>query len=124
MKYIKIALSALVFLGMIAGNVYAEEQQEEQQEEELSGAIGGAYGNEDGTNGKSINVSIKQRAKGAICPRAIKGSSVVKIACDHFEITSKYGSGDYKPAIKVGAYREMIQTNGASHQALVTTDPT
>ncbi len=68
---------------------------------------------------KQIDVSIKQKAKGAICPRAVKGSSVIKIACDHFELTSKYTvSNSYKPAINAGVYREMIQSNSATHKTL------
>lgn len=80
----------------------------------------GKYGNTGSGAGKVLNVSIKQKAKGAVCPRAIKGSSVTKIACDHFELTSKYAVslGVYEPAVKAGVYREMIQSNSATHKTL------
>lgn len=97
----------------------------------------GRYGNKgmDGSarKGKLLDVSIRQKAKGAICPRAEKGSSVTKIACDHFEMTSKYsiyvdpdpndGDDSYEPSIIAGAYREMIQSNSATHKTLDLTDP-
>lgn len=86
---------------------------------------GEKYGNKGSSAGKALVVSIKQKAKGAVCPRAVKGSSVIKIACDHFELTSKYEvSSSYKPAIKAGVYREMIQANSVTHQALDVSDPT
>lgn len=103
MRYLKAILSVVILTGFINVNAYAD-------------AKGGSYGNKGSGVGKPITVLIKQVAKGAICPRAIKGSSVTKIACDHFEITSKYGS--YIPAIKAGAYREMIQSNSATHKTL------
>ncbi len=72
------------------------------------------YGN---GGGKKINVSVRQKAKGTICPRAQAGSSVTKITCDHFDITSSYeASSGYKPGVKMGIYREMIHSNSATHQ--------
>lgn len=95
------------------------------------GNVGVADGG--GRKGKRLDVSIKQKAKGAICPRAEKGSSVTKIACDHFEMTSKYsvykdldlsdGDDSYEPAIKAGAYREMIHSNSATHKELDISAP-
>ena len=77
----------------------------------------GYYGNKDGSNGKAITVTIKQRVKGGSCPRSAAGSSVTKIACDHFDLSSKYSvSGAYEPAIKAGVYREMVYSNSASQQ--------
>lgn len=85
---------------------------------------------------KSITVLTKQKARNSVCPRAITGSSVTKIVCDHFTITSAYSNGGtydegdqrfedasdaedtYNPSIVVGVYREMIQSNSATHQAL------
>lgn len=72
------------------------------------------YGN---GGGKEINVSVRQKAKGTICPRAQAGSSVTKITCDHFDVTSSYeASSGYKPGVKMGIYREMIHSNSATHQ--------
>ncbi len=70
-----------------------------------------------GNNGKALDVSIQQQGKGTSCPRAEKGSSVTKIACDHFVISSKIDlAGNYDPAVKLGIYREMIHNNSATHQ--------
>lgn len=99
-------------------------------------------------NDKNITILIKQKARGAICPRAVAGSSVTKIACDHFTITSvspgqsefdqaldKFikidGNGNritddngepvedkYNPSTVVGVYREMIHSDSATHKAL------
>ncbi len=77
------------------------------------------YGVASATEGKAITGSVKQKAKGAICPRDAKGSSVTKIACDHFVFKSKYTvTGSYEPLVEVGVYREMVYSNSASKQNL------
>ncbi|THB73643.1 MAG: hypothetical protein D6B28_03560 [Gammaproteobacteria bacterium] len=77
------------------------------------------FGSAEGDIGKKINISIKQKAKGAICPRAPRGSSVTKISCDHFDVYSRYDTGTtYKPGIQMGIYREMIHSNSATHRDL------
>ena len=73
--------------------------------------------------GKKITISIKQKAKGAICPRAQNGSSVTKIACDHFDVYSRYdrSADDEPPAgpgVQMGVYREMIHSNSTTHRDL------
>lgn len=83
---------------------------------------GALYGNQDGTSGKVINISVKQKAKGTICPRSENGSSLTKISCDHFDLSSKYTVESYEPAVKVGVYREMVHSNSASHQQLNVSD--
>ena len=73
----------------------------------------------DGDTGKQITGSIRQKAKGAICPRAKKASSVTKIACDHFVLKSKYSvANSYEPSVEVGVYREMIYSNSATNQSV------
>lgn len=68
-------------------------------------------------NNKVIEVSIKQKAKGAICPRSQNASSVTKISCDHFVVTSSHEvSSEFKPSVKMGVYREMIHSNSATHK--------
>lgn len=70
---------------------------------------------------RQLTVSIKQTAKGAACPRSEKTSSAHKIACDFFDISSVYQhevNPDYKPAVKVGVYREMIYTNSATAKTI------
>lgn len=110
-------------------DVLLESKSQSGAEEELSSTFlntevyskthAAKYGNAGSGSGKVLDVSIKQKAKGAVCPRAEKGSSVTKIACDHFELTSKYTvSNSYKPAIKAGVYREMIHSNSATNKPL------
>ncbi len=102
-------------------------------------------------NNKKITILTKQKARGAICPRAVAGSSVTKIACDHFTVTSVYpgqskfdqvndqfsktnaddnflGASSatrtkdtYNPSTVVGVYREMIQSNSATAKTLDVT---
>ncbi|THB69196.1 MAG: hypothetical protein D6B28_11850 [Gammaproteobacteria bacterium] len=70
---------------------------------------------------RQLTVSIKQEAKGTTCPRGGKGSSAGKIACDYFDITSVYQheiNPDYKPAVKIGVYREMIYSNSATAKTI------
>ena len=75
-------------------------------------------GNAEGGSGKKITISIKQKAKGAICPRAQNGSSVTKIACDHFDIYSRVEPDDSGtgPGVQMGVYREMIHSNSTTHK--------
>lgn len=71
-----------------------------------------------GDTGKKIVISIKQKAKGAVCPRSQNGSSVTKIACDHFDVYSRYdpnGNG-IGPGVQMGVYREMIHSNSTTHK--------
>lgn len=75
-----------------------------------------------------LTVSIEQDAKGVLCPRSEQPSSVTKIACDYFEISSTYqpdnaGSScgtdsEYNPAVKIGVYREMIYVNSATNNGI------
>ena len=74
-------------------------------------------GSAEGDKGKSINISVKQKAKGAICPRSQNGSSVIKITCDHFDVYSRYDTGkNYMPGVQMGIYREMIYSNSSTHR--------
>ncbi len=68
--------------------------------------------------GKELTVSMQQNGKGTSCPRSEKGSSVTKIACDYFEISSSYEVNGYKPAVKLGVYREMVYNNAVTHQEI------
>lgn len=113
-------LSETVLGGNRANDLLLHARSQSGSEQDITSSFGAdiyskAYTDQE--YDRQLAVAIKQTAKGAACPRREKTSSTHKIACDYFDISSIYQhevNPDYKPAVKIGLYREMIYTNSAT----------
>ncbi len=112
----------------IAGDAMLDNKAQSMREHSADGTFLGdvfdrvqtspVFGFKGKNKGKELTVSIQQNGKGTSCPRSEKGSSVTKITCDYFEISSSYEVNGYKPAVKLGVYREMVYNNAMTHQEI------